>query len=226
MNKFNTIKDAMDAYLDTVRLARSQHTFTTYQNALNNFTICLSKNNMDVTKCPVTDIGTDAIAWYANYLKKYAATTEQLYLTAVKGFYDFLTAEEAVDINLPKVKLLIKQRSRRPGRRLPQFPADAIGKLLDYYEKKEISTGTDSDEILREMRDKAFLITLADTGLRVHEACQLRRGDIDWNEGKALIIHNEPFTAFNTLTQHFQPKQYSIQPISATAKIGKIAEID
>jgi len=188
MNKFNTIKDAMDAYLDTVRLARSQHTFATYQNALNNFTICLAKNNTDVTKCPVTDIGTDAIAWYANYLKIYAATTEQLYLTAVKGFYDFLAAEEAVDINLPKVKLLIKQRSRRPGRRLPQFPADAIGKLLDYYEKKEISTGTDSDEILREMRDKAFLITLADTGLRVHEACQLRRGDIDWNEGKALII--------------------------------------
>ena len=178
----------MEAYLDTVRLARSQHTFTTYQNALNNFTICLEKNHMDITKCPVTDIGTDAIAWYATYLKKYAATTEQLYLTAVKGFYDFLAAEEAVDINLPKVKLLIKQRSRRPGRRLPQFPANAIGKLLDYYEKKEISTGTDSDEILREMRDKAFLITLADTGLRVHEACQLRRGDIDWNEGKALII--------------------------------------
>ena len=38
------------------------------------------------------------------------------------------------------------------------------------------------------MRDKAFLITLADTGLRVHEACALRRGDIDWNEGKALVI--------------------------------------
>ena len=38
------------------------------------------------------------------------------------------------------------------------------------------------------MRDKAFLLTLADTGLRVHEACALRRGDIDWNEGKALVI--------------------------------------
>ena len=40
-------------------------------------------------------------------------------------------------------------------------------------------------------------------------------------EGKALIIHAEPFTAFNTLTQHFQPKLYSSQPISATATIGK-----
>ena len=29
------------------------------------------------------------------------------------------------------------------------------------------------------------------------------------------------FTAFNQLTQYFQPKQYSIQAISATATIGK-----
>ena len=38
------------------------------------------------------------------------------------------------------------------------------------------------------LRDRAFLITLADTGLRVHEACNLRRGDVDWHEGHAIII--------------------------------------
>jgi integrase len=46
----------------------------------------------------------------------------------------------------------------------------------------------DPKERLRVLRDRAFLITLADTGLRVHEACGLRRGDIDWNEGRAIII--------------------------------------
>ena len=38
---------------------------------------------------------------------------------------------------------------------------------------------------------------------------------------KALIIHHEPFTAFNILTEHFQPKRYSLDPISPSAKIGK-----
>ncbi len=38
--------------------------------------------------------------------------------------------------------------------------------------------------------------------------------------GKALIIHPEPFTAFNFLSNHFQPKNYSNKNISATAKIG------
>ena len=45
-----------------------------------------------------------------------------------------------------------------------------------------------ADIRLRAMRNRAFLLTLADTGLRVHEACNLRRGDIDWNEGRAMII--------------------------------------
>ena len=44
------------------------------------------------------------------------------------------------------------------------------------------------EERLRALRDRAFIITLADTGLRVHEACNLRRGDIDRNEGRAIII--------------------------------------
>src|ERR1043165_917189 len=39
--------------------------------------------------------------------------------------------------------------------------------------------------------------------------------------GKALIIHNEPFTAFNQLTLHFQPKNYSKENTSSSAKIGK-----
>jgi site-specific recombinase XerD len=188
MGKYETIQDGIEAYLETVRLARSQHTFLTYQTALNNFMQCLQKNGINAQKAPLNLLTTDAVAWYANYLKKYAATTEQLYLTALKGFYDFLAAEEVVDINLPKVGLLIKQRARRPGRRIPQFPADAIGQLLEYYEKTELQSGANQEEILRALRDKAFLITLADTGLRVHEACNLRRGDIDWNEGKALII--------------------------------------
>lgn len=39
--------------------------------------------------------------------------------------------------------------------------------------------------------------------------------------GKALIICDEPFTAFNTVTRHFQPISYSTANISPTAKIGK-----
>lgn len=39
-------------------------------------------------------------------------------------------------------------------------------------------------------------------------------------EGKALIIHAEPFTAFNTLTKHFRPISFPTKNISETAKLG------
>jgi UDP-3-O-[3-hydroxymyristoyl] glucosamine N-acyltransferase len=40
-------------------------------------------------------------------------------------------------------------------------------------------------------------------------------------DGKALIIHPEPFTAFNQLTKHFSPRYYSNKAISDSATIGK-----
>ena len=38
------------------------------------------------------------------------------------------------------------------------------------------------------LRDRAFVLTLVDTGLRISEACALKRGDIDWQEARAIII--------------------------------------
>lgn len=183
------IKKAIEDYLGSVKLARSPHTARTYRNAMNRFIDSLTNNGVDVDQDFPNALKEDSIVFFANDLKNNSATTEQLYIVAAKGFFEYLTAENLSTINLPKLKLLIRQRTRRPGKRLPQFPANAIGNLVDTLSKQDISSNTDDINVnLREMRDRAFLITLADTGLRVHEACNLRRGDIDWSEGRAQII--------------------------------------
>jgi integrase len=84
--------------------------------------------------------------------------------------------------------LLKQQRARRPGVRLPQFPASAIERLLEHVSAKGFVGHVDPVVRLRALRDRAFLLTLADTGMRVHEACRLRRGQVDWNEGRAVIV--------------------------------------
>jgi integrase len=71
---------------------------------------------------------------------------------------------------------------------LPQFPRDHIERILEYANNIALSPTKSENDRLRDLRDRAFLLTLADTGLRVHEACNLRRGDIDWNEGRAIVI--------------------------------------
>jgi site-specific recombinase XerD len=182
------IADAIHAFLDGVSLARSANTHRTYKNGLELFQAVLIEHKLDPLKTPVTALKEDAVAWLAAALKSHAPTTERLYLTATTGFYEYLAAENLAAINLPRVRLLIRQRARRPGQRLPQFPRDAIEQIVDHMLAATGGAYEHEVDHLRDLRDRAFLVTLADTGLRVHEACGLRRGDIDWNEGRAVII--------------------------------------
>lgn len=183
-----TVHTAIDSYINSVKLARSPRTAATYKNALNYFQETLSVNKIEPDTTPIGSLSEDTILLMTNSLKNHAPTTERLYLTAVSGFFEFLVAEKLVEINLPRIRLLIQQRARKPGQRLPQFPASQIDLILEKAEVLRTRNFQDEAEHLANLRDRAFLFTLADTGLRVHEACNLRRGDLDWNEGKAMII--------------------------------------
>ena len=192
MDKFTdnntTIFDALEAYLDSVALSRSINTARTYTNALNAYSQVLTNHKLDPKETNINKLSEDAIIWFASYLKVYSPTTERLYLTVANGFYEYLAAERLSEPNLPRVRMLIRQRARRVGQRLPQFPRNHIERTIDYAINLTSTPAKDDMAKLRNLRDRAFLVTLADTGLRVHEACSLRRGDIDWNEGKAVII--------------------------------------
>ena len=187
-----TISQVMVKYVDMVKLSRSEHTARAYKNGLNEFGKVLVEKWLDPQITPIGKLTEDVVSPFATYLKGFAPATEHLYLQAAKGFYEYVDAERLVEINLSRVRILIRQRARRPGIRLPQFPADDIERVLESISEPiafNTGPGEDSQTVkLREMRDRAFLLTLADTGLRVHEACKLRRGDIDWNEGRAIVL--------------------------------------
>lgn len=185
---FPTISQAVDDYLRIVESAHSANTGRAYRNALNAFRSVLEEHNLSPESTPITELNETAVSWLAAYLKDFSSATERLYITAAKGFYEYLSAEQLTNPNLQRIKLLIRQRIRRPGQRLPQFPADSIAIVLDYAINLASAAIETEEDRLRNLRDRAFLLTLADTGLRVHEACALRRGSLDWNEGRAVII--------------------------------------
>jgi integrase/recombinase XerC len=182
------ISQAISSFIDSVSLSRSVNTARTYKNGMDFFGLALEAHKIPPETTPVDQLPEDSIAWFATMLKGNAPSTERLYLTVVTVFFEYLAGENLAPVNLARIRLLIRQRARRPGQRLPQFPQDDIERVLAYAETLKQIAVEDHQERLRNLRDRAFLITLADTGLRVHEACNLRRGDMDWNEGRAIII--------------------------------------
>ncbi len=195
-----TIQSTIEAYLDAVTLSRSENTARTYRNAMTMFAEVLGFHEIDMTKAELAVLKEDAVVWMANALKDYSPATEQVYLTATVGLYEYIAGENLVPVNLPRVRLLIKQRARRPGIRIPQFPKNDIETILNYAQSMHKTAAKDQIARLIAYRDRAFLITLADTGLRVHEACKMRRGDVDWLESRAIIIgkgNKEAVTRFS-----------------------------
>lgn len=183
-----TIQTAMADFVEGIKRSRSKNTALSYQKGLRFFTRVLEKHQLSIDDTPISELSDEFILWHLDDLKALSPATEQLYTVAVKRFYHYVASRNLAKINLPRLAEFILEQTRRPGKRLPQFPREDIEKVLKSVETYAKAAYNDENERLRAMRDRAFIITLADTGLRVHEICELRRGDVDWNEGRAIII--------------------------------------
>ena len=182
------IIDSVNDYIKTIGMSRSKNTASTYHNGLAVYMAILKMDGIDPENEYVRNLKEDSIISFIEDLHSYSPATEQLYLQAVTNYFEYLSAGNLADINMVRVRLLIRQRARKPGLRLPQFPRDALDTIIECLNILSQKPVEDDQERLRNLRDIAFIFTLADTGLRVHEACKLQRGDLDIHEGKAIVI--------------------------------------
>lgn len=145
---------------------RSTKTIQAYRNGLVQFSKVVGDD---------AELNTKTYIKFLMAIKNLSPSTQRVYRTAVLKFYTFCKAGNWVEL-----KEATEHYTRKPGKRVVNFNRGAIEKIIEYC-------STLSGDLFA-LRDRAFVLTLADTGLRISEACALKRGDIDWQECRAVII--------------------------------------
>jgi len=164
-----TIKKYAETYLAVVKIGKSANTYTAYSQALKRF-IEVAGN---------VPLSVEAYIKFLKATKNNNPSTKELHSVAIMRMIKYHAADDQT-INVTAFERAKENYIKKRGVRLPIFESALLEKIIKYCES------THGDII--QLRDRAFILFLADSGSRISEACSLRRGDIDWQEYRAIIV--------------------------------------
>jgi len=158
------VKTKINNFLNS--LDRSPKTIFAYRNALEQFLKVVGKD---------AELNTETYVKFLTSLKSKSPSTQRVYTTAVRKFYTFCKVR-----NWSELKEATQDHTRKSRMRMVNFNREAIEKVISHRASLRGN--------LEALRDRAFVLTLVDMGLRISEACSLKCGDIDWSEQCTIII--------------------------------------
>ena len=160
------MKQYIDQYIEHLTLNRR---FSA--NTIHSYKIRLKKFNETVKKKPQELTEEDIEKYSRSLAQHYPASTQRDYLICAKNFLKFLGKKKIIteliyEIEMPKV---------------PERP-------LIFLTPEEVSAFIDGCKTLRNI---AIISLLYDTGLRISELTNLKRNQIDFNNGKVIITNGK-----------------------------------
>ena len=179
------LRPLLTNYLEYCEIDRnlSPYTIRMYDFYLNDFLSFVSRliKNDDFE---VTDVNSENVKKYRLYLnrkiikntlnKNYKTSTQKTFLVALRAFLKYLLVIEKIEVLSPDQIILGKAEGR-----IPKFLKDEDLKSIFSVQNINKRSG---------LRDKAILLTLYSTGLRVSELVALNIDSINLKTGEFAVI--------------------------------------
>ena len=188
------VNASIDKFLEVVRRNYSEQSVAAYTQALQLFV----EHVQDVQKVKLAGALVDGIilGWAESFLeylqKNRSVETEHLYSRVILYYWRFLEDTYEVQINSDALATYLEAHRRPKSHLIPTIPTAQIATIVatatDFQPTQPDDTVTER-EYLGNLRDKAFLLTLVYTGLRVSEICDLRKDQFD-SANRQLILQD------------------------------------
>ena len=143
------------------------------------------------------------VQWIQWMWDKKNKSTIQRRLSAFKNLIRFCKFKYGLNANVDQYSEMLNAAKLQPkSKNRRRVPMSKIERVINYASHNVPAfKGNDDLVILRGYRDNAFILALADTGLRVSEACSLKRGDIMYETNTAVITGKGNKTALIRFSQ-------------------------
>lgn len=184
-----TIRQAIDSFLSNVKRTQPRNTHKNYKSDLlgvSGFLPTLEKHIKPTT--PASSLSEEmAVQFLQSLLNKGSSTaTRQRKAAAIREFYRFAIAMELTTASIEKMNYKIKAGKLLSGNKPRiEFPAEKLERTLNHVKSVQAKKRPNEIETLR---NQAFIFVLAETGLRVSEACSLTLNNMDPHKRSAIVI--------------------------------------
>lgn len=166
-------ESATEAFLNYCKAKRlSPNTMIYYNYRLLALQRYLESKNID--ESPLTLTVQTIRAFIGNQSETSSPTTAQHSYCALRAFYGYLQQDGFVDDNI----MLKVDKPKRRQKIIETFTEDQLTKVLATCDTRSF-TGT---------RDRAMLLFMLDSGVRVSELCGIEIADVSWADRAALVI--------------------------------------